>query len=701
SYVADRYTGSDPLGGLGQTKADRSTKEIPMRDSGNAPLPTGSLTGIIIDSATGDPIAGATARILGGTNGAVSDLQGRFFVKSIVVGSCDVQIGAIGYLNREFPEVLIEPGQTADLDTIALSPVVEVRLIEELQVVGTRDVLEVFEVSNQVTITRDNEHSKASGADAADAIKHMPLANAKQQRDAGVTEKGNRYTTNRRHYSGTAVPDGLNRRRPGKTRSGEIPMRPRHPRRPDADEHPRFDAMFFEDYGLNPWTDTRRDNRSTFAADVDDASYVLTRSYLERGEVPPPDAVRTEEFINHFDYDYDGSFNETFRVFVEGATSPFAPQVDLVRIGIKGREVPGYHRQDANLVFVVDRSGSMRREDRLGLVKDALRMLLRQLRPNDRVAIVAFDTRAEIILRPTAVHHRHEIQRAINRLYANGSTNVDHGLTLGYELADDMFTSGAINKVMLLSDGVANTGRTQAEQILRRIKRYADKGITLSTVGVGMGNYNDVLLEKLGNKGNGGYAYVDSREEAARIFIEKLTGTLQVIARDVKIQVTFNPHVVARYRLLGYENRDVPDHKFRDDREDGGEIGAGHQVTAIYQVEYVREHRWPRANDLGTVAIRYKDPDNTSRVHEITGKISRHHMARSFERTEDAFQLAIVGGEFAEILRRANVWPGHASLAELEHMARELALRMESRQADELADLIRLARQHTDHLAEW
>jgi Ca-activated chloride channel family protein len=317
------------------------------------------------------------------------------------------------------------------------------------------------------------------------------------------------------------------------------------------------------------------------------------------------------------------------------------------------------------------------------------------------VAIVAFDTRADIILRPTAVRHRHEIQRAINRLYANGSTNVDHGLTLGYELADDMFTRDAINKVMLLSDGVANTGRTRAEQILRRIKRYADKGITLTTVGVGMGNYNDVLLEKLGNKGNGGYAYVDSRAEAERIFIEKLTGTLQVIARDVKIQVTFNPHVVARYRLLGYENRDVPDHKFRDDREDGGEIGAGHEVTAIYQVEYVREHRWPRANDLGTVAIRYKDPDNTSRVHEITGKISRHHMTRSFERTEDAFQLAIVGGEFAEILRRANVWPGHASLAELEHMARELAHRMESRQADELADLIRLARQHTDHLAEW
>ncbi len=671
------------------------SSEIQMRHSTSRRTAFGSLTGVIIDSATGDPIPGATVRVLGSTNGAVADGNGVFLVKGISIGNCDLRAGAIGYLNKDFADVPIRRGETTNLGTIALTPLTTGKLDEKITVVGDRDILEVFEVSNQPTISKEPvEHKPVTTVDELLTQVPKPVTNTKGE----VYIRGGRSGEVSYVIDGKSIGDPLGGLgQAGKTQS-ELPMRPRYPVPPNYDDHPRFDGMTFQDYGVNPWTDTRRDYQSTFAADVDDASFIMTRSYLERGHLPPADAVRTEEFINHFHYDYDGSFRETFRVYVEGATSPFAPEVDLIRIGIKGREVPEHHRDDANLVFVIDRSGSMQRENRIQLVKDALRMLLGQLRPNDRIAIVAFDTRAEIILRPTFVRDKWEIQHAIERIYANGSTNVDHGLKLGYELANKMFTRGKINRVMLLSDGVANTGRTQADQILARIKRFADKGITLTTVGVGMGNYNDELLEKLGNKGNGGYAYVDSRDEAHRIFVEKLTGTLQVIARDVKIQVTFNPQVVASYRLLGYENRDVADHKFRDDREDGGEVGAGHEVTAIYQVQYQRR---TRSNEIGTVAIRYKDPDHPERVHEINGEITRRHIQRNFDRTSDFFQLAAVGAEFAEILRQVNAWPGHASLAELEHRASDLAWRMESPQAEELANLIRLARQHGDHLADW
>lgn len=630
----------------------------------------GQITGTILDKETGKPVVGASVLIVGTTRGAMSDFDGKFLIRQVQPGLYTLRISHLDYKTIDVRDVLVEADQTRDLSSIELEKDAT-QLDEKITVVGDRDILEVFEVSNQPTISREEPRSKATDKSTSELRMNAP--------DMQMAPRLGKVT-------------------PSPQRGAELPMRPRYPVPPHYDDHPRFDGMTFQDYGVNPWTDTRRDNQSTFAADVDDASFIMTRSYLERGHLPPADAVRTEEFINHFDYDYDGSFRETFRVYVEGANSPFAPEVDLVRIGIKGREVPEHRRDDANLVFVIDRSGSMQRENRIQLVKDALRMLLGQLRPNDCIAIVAFDTRAEIILRPTFVRDKWEIQHAIERIYANGSTNVDHGLKLGYELANKMFTRGKINRVMLLSDGVANTGRTQADQILDRIKRFADRGITLTTVGVGMGNYNDELLEKLGNKGNGGYAYVDSRDEAHRIFVEKLTGTLQVIARDVKIQVTFNPQVVASYRLLGYENRDVADHKFRDDREDGGEIGAGHEVTAIYQVQYQRR---TRSNEIGTVAIRYKDPDHPERVHEINGEITRRHIQRNFDRTSDFFQLAAVGAEFAEILRQVNAWPGHASLAELEHRASDLAWRMESPQAEELADLIRLARQHGDHLAEW
>ena len=316
-----------------------------------------------------------------------------------------------------------------------------------------------------------------------------------------------------------------------------------------------FDDVFFKDYGTNPFIDTEDDHFSTFGMDVDTASYSVTRRYLRDGLLPPPEAVRVEEFINAFDYNYDPPLHEAFAIHIEGAPSKFGEgkRLQLLRIGIQGQVVPTEDRKDAVLTFVIDVSGSMAMENRLGLVKRSLRLLVEQLRPGDEVGIVIYGSRAKVLLPHTGVEERRRILRAIDSLAPEGATNAEEGLRMGYDLALKNARFGSINRVILCSDGVANVGQTGPDAILREVRAHVEEGITLTTIGFGMGNFNDILMEQLANKGNGSYAYVDTLDEARRIFVENLTGTLQVIAIDAKVQVDFNPRVVSRFRLLGYE----------------------------------------------------------------------------------------------------------------------------------------------------
>ena len=329
-----------------------------------------------------------------------------------------------------------------------------------------------------------------------------------------------------------------------------------------------FDDVFFRNYGTNPFIDTEDDHFSTFGMDVDTASYSVTRRYLRDGLLPPPEAVRVEEFVNAFDYNYEPPTHGAFAVYIEGAPSIFGEgkRLQLLRIGIQGRVIPDENRKDAILTFVIDVSGSMAMENRLGLVKRALTLLVEQLRPGDEVGIVIYGSRAKVLLPHTGVEGREEILAAINSLAPEGATNAEEGLRVAYNLALKNARFGSINRVVLCSDGVANVGETGSDAILREIRAHVEEGITLTTVGFGMGNYNDILMEQLANKGNGTYAYVDTLYEAKRIFVENLTGTLQVIAREAKVQVDFNPQVVSRFRLLGYENRRLDHEDFRDDK---------------------------------------------------------------------------------------------------------------------------------------
>lgn len=406
--------------------------------------------------------------------------------------------------------------------------------------------------------------------------------------------------------------------------------------------------VFFKDYGVNPFIDTEDDPLSTFALDVDTGSYTIARRYLADGYLPPAEAVRVEEFVNYFEYGEAPPVDGAFAVSLDGGPTPFVQndRYQVIRVAIQGREIDDQERRPAVLVFVIDSSGSMADGNRLGMVQASLAGLVETLGPSDRVGVVTFDSQARVVLPVTPVGERTAILDAIYSLRPGDSTNAADGLGLGYQLADRAYQPGSINAVILCSDGVANVGVTGASDMLAKVRSESKGGIRLTAVGFGMGNYNDVLMERLADEGDGIYAYVDNAAEAEKVFVENLTGTLQTIAADAKVQVSFNPAVVSRYRLIGFENRAIRDEEFLDDTVDAGEVGAGQDVTALYEVKF----HDGASGEIAQVVLRWEDPD-THAVEQLTESIATGDLAMSFEATSSAFQLAVLSAEFAEILR--------------------------------------------------
>ena len=417
--------------------------------------------------------------------------------------------------------------------------------------------------------------------------------------------------------------------------------------------------MFFQDYGVNPLIDTEDDHLSTFALDVDTGSYTIMRNYLNEGNLPPSDSVRVEEYINYFHQGYPNpSAHQAFGIFVDGAPSPFTQteRYQMLRIGIQGYQVPTEERQDSSLTFVIDVSGSMDMDNRLELVKRSLELLVEQLDRRDSVSIVVYGTDARVVLDPTPGSEKHAILSAIYSLHPEGATNAEAGIRLGYQMALHAYNPNGINRVILCSDGVANVGNTEAEVILAEIRGHVEEGVTMTTIGFGMDNYNDTLMEQLADNGNGFYAYVDDMRESKRLFIDNLTSTLQTIAMDAKVQVDFNREVVMRYRLVGFENRAVADDQFRDNTVDAGEIGAGHSVTALYEVKLFPE----ASGKIATVYMRWEDPDSRS-VTELSKDFYTSDLTREFSDADVYFQRAVVVAEYAEILKHS-YWAEGSSL---------------------------------------
>ncbi len=626
--------------------------------------PTGQISGTIVDSQTNLPIAGASIAVVGTNRGAVTDSSGNFLIKEIPPGNYTLRITGVGYQTVELKQVTVESGLTLELNN-SLTPMSE-GLKEKIIVEAQIDIIDKFETSNQTIIIKDR-------GGRAHEVSYMTDGVTINNPVGGLGQSGANLYLYRREkrnpfppaHGGTAIVNGK-----------------------------PYDAMFFENYGVNPFVDTEDDHFSTFAVDIDDASYILARAYLERGNLPEKDAVRTEEFVNHFSYNYKAPQEETFAVYLEGSRSPFGQNCQMLRIGIKGKKISEENRKPANLVFVVDISGSMSREDRLGLVKKALKLLVNKLNYDDRVGIVTYGSTGRVHLQPTSIANKERILSAIERLQSGGSTNCDAGLRLAYEMSSRHFDKNKINRIILCSDGVANVGITGADELLKRIKKQADRGITLSAIGFGMGNYNDVLMEKLGNKGNGYYAYVDDIAEARRVFTDNLSGALQVIARDVKIQVDFDPEVVRSYRLLGYENRDVEDNKFRDDNEDGGEVGSGHSVTALYEIKFNKD---AHKKQIGKIYIRYKNPE-TGIVEEINRPIAISIFDRNFAFSSPDYKLAAAAAEFSEIMRES-YWAKGSNLGDVLSLASDVYNQTGQNDVLELMNLVTKARQLKQELA--
>ena len=423
-------------------------------------------------------------------------------------------------------------------------------------------------------------------------------------------------------------------------------------------------------YGVNPFREAAQHPFSTFSIDVDTASYTLARNHMSRGLLPPAEAVRTEEFVNFFDYGYKAPAHETFRVFVKAAPSKFGRGLHMLKIGVKGRRLGREEQRPAMLTFLIDTSGSMNQADRLGLVRKSLRLLVEKLGPRDRIAVVQYDSHARLVLEPTAASDKKKILAAIDGMQCGGSTNLEEGMARAYAIAAKYFVPGGENRVLLLSDGVANLGAVAAEDILKQVEGFRRQGITCSVFGFGMGSYDDEMLEGLANKGDGNYTFIDSEAEARRVFVDDLSATLNTIAADVKIQVEFRPRRVKRYRQLGYENRQLKDEQFRDDTVDAGEVGSGQSVTALYEMELARGGSQAsdlRFQDLGVVRVRYRRID-TGRVEEIAYPIRASDLVNGFNDADVHFRLAACVAEFAEILRGSPFAAG----SEYAHVANEL-----------------------------
>jgi Ca-activated chloride channel family protein len=443
-----------------------------------------------------------------------------------------------------------------------------------------------------------------------------------------------------------------------------------------------------EEYRLiqeNPFLPVRSNPLSTFAIDVDAASYSNVRRILRERRMPPRDAVRIEELINYFEYDHPDPTSEyPFSINTEVSAASWNPEHRLVHVGLQGQRMEQHEMPPGNLVFLIDVSGSMNSPDKLPLVKESLRLLVQQLRPEDRVSIVVYAGAAGLVLPPTPGNDRGRILEAIERLSAGGSTAGRQGIVLAYETARQSFMPGGNNRVILATDGDFNVGVSSEGELVRLIQEKRGTGIFLTVLGFGTGNLADARMERMADHGNGNYAYVDDLAEARKVLVREMGGTLVTIAKDVKVQVEFNPAHVRAYRLIGYENRVMAAEAFNDDPQDGGELGAGHSVTALYEIvpvgartpvaqtdplRYQQVRPRPGAagsRELLTVKLRYKAPEG-----ESSWLIEQPVRDRGVElaRTSDDFRFAAAVAAWGMLLRGSE-HKGNATWASVAALAR-------------------------------
>ncbi|PKG42760.1 vWA domain-containing protein [Psychroflexus sp. MES1-P1E] len=434
------------------------------------------------------------------------------------------------------------------------------------------------------------------------------------------------------------------------------------------EEQADFNTEEYDRIYENEFLDVLKNPLSTFSIDVDAASYSNSRRFISQGQLPPKDAVRIEEFINYFTYDYEAPQNEhPFSIHTEISDCPWNTQNKLLHIGLQGKRMQTENIPENNLVFLLDVSGSMNDPNKLPLLKSSFHLLLEQLRDNDRIAIVVYAGAAGQILPSTSCDNKEKIIQAINDLQAGGSTSGGEGIQLAYKIAEENFKKEGNNRIILATDGDFNVGVSSDGELVRLIEKKRETGIYLSILGFGSGNYKDSKMEKLADHGNGNNYYIDNLFEAKKVLVSEMGGTLLTIAKDVKIQIEFNPTKVYQYRLIGYENRLLKNEDFEDDTKDAGELGAGHSVTALYEImtkeqdkdetkgvdyKYQTTNISPDAyssTEIATIRFRYKNPNDTTTSNLIEQAILDQNIA--LDSTSIDYKFSATVAEFGLLLR--------------------------------------------------
>jgi Ca-activated chloride channel family protein len=574
---------------------------------------TGSICGKIIEKSTGDPIIGAAVLLFDSLSvnkypGATTDLDGNYCINNLKPGKYNLKISYVGFGKVEVQKVIV---------TGYKKTVCDLQMNEPIQ-------LQELEIVNRGARSNCSVHIDAC------TISKMPSVNI-----AGKARRRGR----------SKVP----KQRPVKVQKF------------NTEEYAKIDDNGFREVKKNPL--------STFSVDVDKASYSNVRRLLNEGTLPPADAVRVEEMINYFHYTYpQPAANEPFSITTEYTDCPWNKAHNLVHIGMRAMDLKEDSIPANNLVFLIDVSGSMQDWNKLPLLKEGLSLLIKQLREKDRVSMVVYAGAAGVVLNSTPGWQKEQIEGALQELQAGGSTAGGQGIELAYKIAQENFIKGANNRIVLATDGDFNVGVSSDGELVRLIEEKRESGVYLTVLGFGMGNYKDSKMEQLADKGNGNYAYIDNIAEAEKVLVKEMKATLHTVAKDVKLQIEFNPSKVKAYRLVGYENRLLKDEDFNDDTKDAGDMGAGHTVTAIYEIvpagssesvssvdplKYQTMQASAEAgnNEIMTIKCRYKKPGRikSARLSQVIG-----NSKKDFDDVSDNCKFSCAVAEFGMLLRNSD-----------------------------------------------
>lgn len=640
-----------------------------------------SIKGTITDADNGDPLPFANVVLIDSlsnqTSAGSTDFDGKFHLKHIKPGIYSLEISYVGYTTTRINSLIIKPNEVV-VKQIKLLPGLS---IGEIQVIAYKESL--IEIDKGITGSNvsSQDIKRMAVRSSSDVAKTIAGTYSRDYGASGLNIRGSRESSSITFIDGVKVigSEGL----------------------PPSNES--YNQIIENEYHKASQTPL-----STFSIDVDKAAYSNVRRYITNGMLPPTDAVRIEEMINYFKYNYpEPADNEPFSITTEYADCPWNSKRKLVRIGMKGKSVALENAPNNNLVFLIDVSGSMNSSDKLGLLKSGLHMLIDQLDKDDKVSIVVYAGAAGLILPSTYGNKKEQLKSAIDKLSAGGSTAGGQGIQLAYEVAKKNFIKNGNNRIILATDGDFNVGISSQSELIRLIEEKRDDGIFLSVLGFGTGNIKDSKMEQIADKGNGNYHYIDNILEAKKVLVTELGGTLLTIAKDVKLQIEFNPLTVKSYHLIGYENRLLNAEDFNDDKKDAGELGSGHTVTALYEIIPTESDEEVNSidalkyqtltngngvsNEILTVKFRYKEPkENSSKL--ITKVLYKEDY--SFDQASIDFRFSTSVAAFGFLLRDSK-FKGELKLDEIIDIAKkskgddEEGYRAEFIRLMEMAELIK------------